>query len=105
MNRSRRDLEVMAEDALARDRVFEVMAERDWELLHEIADYIQKDIDPRMARTDPARFRLLRDAVTRCHIKGLTYMTPEGIREATGFRPMESRPRPRTQDDSCEPGF
>ncbi|MDE0210912.1 MAG: hypothetical protein OXI66_03750 [Boseongicola sp.] len=92
MSRSKRTLRVTAEDALARGKVFSVMAQRDWELLHEIARYIRDDVDPALALTDPSRYRLLREAVTRCHVQGLTHMTPERIRAVTGWAPDVHQP-------------
>ncbi|MYA87785.1 MAG: hypothetical protein F4X97_04930 [Boseongicola sp. SB0662_bin_57] len=92
MSRSKRTLRVMAEDALTGGKVFSVMAQRDWELLHEIARYIRDDVDPALALTDPSRYRLLREAVTRCHVQGLTRMTPERVRAVTGWTPEDVRP-------------
>lgn len=89
MSRSKRTLRILAEEALIEGRVFKVMASRDWELLHEIAAYAQQDVDVSIARTDPARYRLLRNGVTSFHLKGLSHMTPERVREVTGFRVEE----------------
>lgn len=91
MSRSKRTLRVMAEDALVKKKVFFVMARRDWELLHEISCYIRDDVDPALALTDPSRYRLLREAVTHCHVQGLTHMTPERIRAVTGWTPEDVR--------------
>ena len=103
MGRSRRELRVEAEDALIKGRVFAVMAARDWELLHEIAAYVQEDVDPGMARTDPSRYRLLRDGVTNCHIKGLSNMTPDRIREVTGWVRGADERWTSLQDDAPKP--
>ncbi len=81
----------MAEDALVKGKVFSVMVQRDWELLHEIARYIRDDVDPALALTDPSRYRLLRQAVTRCHVQGLSHMTPERVRAVTGWTPEDVR--------------
>ncbi|MDE0522896.1 MAG: hypothetical protein OXH79_13175 [Boseongicola sp.] len=98
----------MAEDALARGQVFSVMERRDWELLHEIARFIRDDVDPALALTDPSRYRLLREAVTRCHVQGLTHMTPERVRTVTGWTPGDVRqpasPAGRKPKPSKQPG-
>lgn len=82
MGRSLRTLRIEAETALIEKTVFKAMAARDWELLIKIADIAQTDADSRLAQTDPSRFRLLRDGVTAWHLKGLTGMTPDSIRQA-----------------------
>ena len=90
MARSARTLRVEAEDALIRNRVFAVMKARDWELLHAIARYAEQDVNPRIARSDPSRYRLLRAGVTGFHLKGLTHLTPERICHVTGYVPDSS---------------
>jgi hypothetical protein len=100
MTRTARTLRIEAEEALIRGRVFRVMADRDWELLVRIARMAREDADTAMARTDPARLRLLREGVTRYHLKGLTHMTLESILKALerhgiglpGFVPPGPRP-------------
>jgi hypothetical protein len=82
MGRSIRTLRIQAETALIERTVFKAMAERDWELLIKIADIAQTDADSRLAQTDPSRFKLLRDGVTAWHLKGLTSITPNSIRQA-----------------------
>ena len=89
-----------AEDALIKGKVFAVMAARDWELLLEIATYVQEDVDPEMARTDPSRYRLLRDGVTNCHIKGLSHMTPDRIRAVIGWGPDADERWTSPRDDA-----
>lgn len=78
--RSRRNLRVEAEDAIIRDRVFGVLAAKDWELVIEIARIIQNDAPVDLALHDPHRFKQLRDGITTCHIKGLGRMSERGIR-------------------------
>ena len=90
MGRSARTLRIEAEEALIRNRVFAVMKARDWELLYAIARYAERDVNPRIARSDPSRYRLLRAGVTRFHLKGLTYMTPKRICHVTGYVPDSS---------------
>ena len=91
MSRSKRTLRVTAEDAQAKGKVFSVVAQRDWEFLHEIARYIRDDVGLALALTDPSRCRLLREAVTRCHVQGLTHMTPERVPAVTGWTPEDIR--------------
>ena len=81
-HRSVRQLRIEAEAALIEKSVFRVMAARDWELLIKIAEIAQVDADVRLAQTDPSRFKLLRDGVSAWHLKGLTGITPESIRQA-----------------------
>jgi hypothetical protein len=78
--RQRRSLRVEAEDAIINDRVFAVLKGRDYELLIEISRLIQADADPSLAIHDPTRFRLLREGITNCHIRGLGTMNEAGIR-------------------------
>lgn len=80
--RSVRTLRIEAETALIEKTVFRVMAARDWELLIKIAEIAQSDADVRLAQTDPSRYLLLRNGVSSWHMKGLTGVTPDSIREA-----------------------
>jgi len=82
MGRSLRTLRIEAETALIEKTVFKAMAARDWELLIKIADIARTDADSDLAQTDPSRFRLLREGVTAWHLKGLSGITPDSIRQA-----------------------
>ncbi len=65
---------------------------------------LRDDVDPALEFSDPSRRRLLREAVTRCHVQDLTLATPERIRNVTGFVPASSlrrRPEePKLQEES-----
>jgi hypothetical protein len=79
VTRTARALHVEALDALLNGRMAEVAVARDWELLREIARLAQQDAPPALSATDPALFATWRAAVTKYHLKGWTYMTPERV--------------------------
>jgi len=79
MSRTARTLYVEALDILLRGRMADVAVARDWELLREVARLAQQDAKLALASTDPALFSSWRAAVTRYHLKGWTYMTPERV--------------------------
>ena len=83
MARSVRTLYAEALDALLRGKVAEVMVERDWELLREVAQLAQQDAPRDLAMTDPALFQAWRKAVTKFHLGGWSAMTPERVDEIT----------------------
>ncbi|MCW3783021.1 hypothetical protein [Defluviimonas salinarum] len=91
-SRSERTLRIEAEEALIGSRVFEAMRRKDWPLIIRIAEIARKDADPDLARTDPSRFRQLREAITRYHLQGLTHMTPERVREVLARHGIELQP-------------
>ena len=79
MTRTARSLHVEALDALLRGRMAELAVARDWELLREVARLAQQDAPVILATTDPALFTTWRTAVTKYHLKGWGYMTPERV--------------------------
>jgi hypothetical protein len=81
MSRSRRSLKVEAQNALIHGRIAAVVKARDWELLEEIARFVEADAPVDMAASDPAMYATLRAAITRFHLKGWSAMTAERVRE------------------------
>ena len=81
MTRSPRDLYVEALDALLAGKMAAVAKARDWELLREVARLAHSDAPHDLAFTDPALFQSWRAAVTKFHLGGWTYMTPERVDE------------------------
>lgn len=81
MSRSSRALHVDAQTTLLAGRMAAVVKARDWELLREVARLARVDAPVSLATTDPARYRALRDAITRFHIAGWSAMTPERVDE------------------------
>lgn len=81
MTRSARELRIAAEEALIKNKIARVYNQRDWDLLEAIAALAEKDAPRSLARTDPSRYRQLREAVTRFHIGGWTNMTVERVRK------------------------
>lgn len=77
--RSKRSLYVSALKVLLEGKMAAVVIDKDWELLREVARLAQQDAPPELAMTDPSLFQSWRTAVTRYHLKGWTYMTPERI--------------------------
>jgi hypothetical protein len=91
MARSKRALSVEAIDALIRGATVSVAKRHDWELLEEIARIAQMDAPTDMAVTDPAMFVMLRNAITRFHLKGWSRMTPERVRSVAARAQQASR--------------
>ena len=81
MSRSKRTLNVEAQDALIRGRMAAVAKARDWELLEEMARLAETDAPIEMAVTDPAMYATLRRAVTNFHLKGWSAMTAARVRQ------------------------
>jgi len=46
------------------------LKERRWAELAAVAEIAQRDVDPKLAATDPALYRALRDALTLYHLRG-----------------------------------
>ena len=91
MKRSARSLHVDSLEALLKGRMAKLIIDRDFELLREVARLAQADAPVDLAMTDPARYRAIREAVTRYHLKGWTDVTPENIdRLAAHFRAKAS---------------
>ncbi len=95
MTRSPRALHVEAQDVLLAGRMAEVVIARDWELLREVARLAKEDAPIALAATDPARYRALRDAVTRFHIAGWSAMTPKRVEEVAQEYVETKRQRPK----------
>jgi hypothetical protein len=79
VTRTARALRVEALDALLNGRMAEIAVAGDWELLREIARLAQQDAPLALSSTDPALFATWRAPVTKFHLKGWTYMTPERV--------------------------
>lgn len=79
MIRTKRTLYLQALDILLKGKMASVLISKDFELLKEIAKLAQKDAPLSLSATDPSLFLAWRNAVTKFHLKGWTYMTPENI--------------------------
>lgn len=89
--RTKRDLRVEAIDALLRNQIVAAGKRRDWDLLEEIARVAQEDAPVDLAATDPSLYVALRNAITRFHLVGWTYMTPERVRAVASRHPGPPR--------------
>jgi predicted ATPase len=80
----RRTLYAEALSALLKGEMAHLALARNFELLAEVARLAREDAPVALATSDPALYTSWRAAVTRYHVSGWTYMTPERIAEVTG---------------------
>lgn len=84
MKTQQRDARTLYADALhvlLRDEIASTIATRDFELLVEVARLASDDAPLELATSDPALFATWRSAVTRYHLAGWGYMTPERVKD------------------------
>jgi hypothetical protein len=73
-------------DCLLDGRWADVAVARDWPLLREIAALAEQDAPVDLLPGQPNFYRRWREAVTRFHLGGWTYMTPERVDAVTARR-------------------
>ncbi|MHC2844920.1 hypothetical protein [Bradyrhizobium diazoefficiens] len=79
-------------DCLLDCRWADVAVARDWPLLREIAALAQADAPTDLLPGQPDLFRRWREAVTKFHLSGWSYMTPERVVAVAGDRFFDMRP-------------
>jgi len=53
---------------------------RQWADLAAAREIVERDVDPRLALTDPALYRSLREAITEFHLIGWTALDADALR-------------------------
>lgn len=81
--RSRRTLYADALSVLLKGEMARLVCQRDFVLLREVARLAAEDAPRDLAATDPALFQSWRSAVTRYHLAGWSFMTPDRVDEVT----------------------
>jgi hypothetical protein len=80
--RKPRERELVARHLLAhQEEIPGLIANRDWERLVCLAEFIANDVPRELAATDPALYRTLRSQVTELHIKGFGALNLEALRK------------------------
>ena len=66
-----REKELIARHLLAHPEEIGVcLKARKWHELAALAEFVEKDVSPALAQTDPSLYRLLRRQVTEFHLRG-----------------------------------
>lgn len=66
-----REEELTAREMLEKPELLGIrLKERRWADVAALVRYVQKDVPPALAMTDPALYRTLREGVTRFHLRG-----------------------------------
>ncbi len=72
------------------------LKEKRWDALASAAEIAWLDVDKRLALTDPALFRALREAITLFHLKGWGSLDRQALQQRAGWALERAAPQART---------